>query len=170
VKLLCFIYSVECVALNACSCVTSVVLLLPPPISLSISHRSPTRRRVPNCPRGQRGGGSRDNLDVQIGEREREKQKRCDKRQQQQPRTRESNRRNRLRASSFSATAIYPHDTITLLPFSVFPVVPSCTTGCGELFQLQVPNFPSPSLYMLLARLAHNVSCRHITLGSMVSL
>lgn len=49
--------------------------------------------------------------------REREKQKRCDKRQQQQPRTRESNRRNRLRASSFSATAIYPHDTITLLPF-----------------------------------------------------
>lgn len=37
VKLLCFIYSVECVALNACSCVTSVVLPLPPPLSLYLS-------------------------------------------------------------------------------------------------------------------------------------
>lgn len=85
-------------------------------------------------------GGSRDTLDDQIGERER-------------------NRRGATRGYSSNQgpvkvtdeTASAHHRSLLLLYihmirspcclFSVFPVVPSCTTGCGELFQLQVPTF-----------------------------
>lgn len=66
-KLLCFIYSVECVALNACSCVTSVVLLLPPSLSLTAPLHDGECLTVP-----EDKGGSRDTLDDQIGERETE--------------------------------------------------------------------------------------------------
>jgi hypothetical protein len=119
------------------SCVTSVVLLLPP--SLSISHRSPTRRRVPNCPRGQRGVTRHTR---RSNRREREKNRRGATRGY-------SSNQGPVKVTDETASA--HHRSLLLLYihtirspcclFSVFPVVPSCTTGCGELFQLQVPTF-----------------------------